>query len=367
MENLVMSADFWKGKRVFLTGHTGFKGSWMALWLKKLGATVTGFALSPDTQPSLFSEIEKELGIKSVIGDICDFELLNKTMRESNPEIIFHMAAQPLVRYSYDYPLETFQTNIMGTANLLEAARHLKDLKSIVVITTDKVYENAEWAWSYRENDVLGGHDPYSSSKACAEIVTTAMRKSFFSKPGSPGLATVRAGNVIGGGDWALDRIVPDVMGAFQKSQIVKLRNPKAIRPWQHVLEPLGGYLALGQKLFSEPPQKRASVYSSAWNFGPYADNAVTVGELVTLLSAHWPGGKWEVDQGQHPHEAFYLKLDSSKAKHHLGWHSLLNIQRTAQMTVDWYRHFFNKESSAFDLCNKQIEEYSKELNHVAK
>ncbi len=363
MENLVVSAEFWRGKRVFLTGHTGFKGSWMALWLKRLGAKVTGFALSPDTQPSLFGEIENELDIKSVIGDICNFELLNATMQAANPEVIFHMAAQPLVRYSYDHPLETFQTNIMGTANLLEAARHLKNLKSIVVITTDKVYENAEWAWSYRENDVLGGHDPYSSSKACAEIVTTAMRKSFFSKPGSPGVATVRAGNVIGGGDWALDRIVPDVMNAFQKSEILKLRNPKAIRPWQHVLEPLGGYLALGQKLFVEP----TGPFASAWNFGPYADNAVTVGELVALLSAHWPGGKWEIDKGQHPHEAFYLKLDSSKAKHYLGWHSLLNIQKTTQITVDWYRHFFNKEATAFALCNKQIDEYSKELNHVAK
>lgn len=361
MENLV-SADFWKGKRVFLTGHTGFKGSWMALWLKKLGAEVTGFALAPDTEPSLYREIEKELGIKSIIGDICNFELLNKTMLEADPEIIFHMAAQPLVRYSYDHPLETFQTNIMGTANLLEAARKIKNLKSIVVITTDKVYENAEWAWSYRENDVLGGHDPYSSSKACAEIVTTAMRKSFFSKPESPGVATVRAGNVIGGGDWALDRIVPDVMAAFQKQQTVKLRNPNAIRPWQHVLEPLGGYLTLAQKLFVAP-----SSFASAWNFGPFVDNAVTVADLVSLLSKKWPGGKWEIDPGKHPHEAFYLKLDSSKAKHHLGWNSVLNIKRTTEMTVDWYRHFFNKEGSAFELCNKQIDEYSKELNHVAK
>jgi CDP-glucose 4,6-dehydratase len=346
---------FWKDKRVFVTGHTGFKGSWLSVWLHNLGAKVTGFSLAPDTQPSLFTEIEKDLAMNSIIGDIRNLEALKKSLIEADPEIIFHMAAQPLVRYSYDFPLETFHTNIIGTANLLEVCRSLKSLKSVVVITTDKVYENEEWVWAYREPDALGGYDPYSSSKACAEIVTSAMKRSFFSSPASAGIATVRAGNVIGGGDWALDRIVPDVVRAFQKSEVVSLRNPKAIRPWQHVLEPLSGYLSLAQKICTG----ERNVYASAWNFGPDSQNAVHVEKLVSLLATHWPGVRWQIDQGQHPHEAFYLKLESSKAKHYLEWVPKWGIEKTAQMTMDWYRGFYKKESSAFSLCSSQINEYT--------
>jgi CDP-glucose 4,6-dehydratase len=354
VESMVVSAEFWKGKRVYVTGHTGFKGSWLVTWLKKLGAEVTGFSLAPDTQPSLFGEIEKELGIKSIVGDIRNMEAFSKSLHEADPEIIFHMAAQPLVRYSYDFPIETFQTNIIGTANLLEISRKLKNLKAVVVITTDKVYENEEWVWAYRENDHLGGYDPYSSSKACAEIVTSAMKRSFFSSPNTAGIATVRAGNVIGGGDWALDRIVPDVVRAFQKNDVVKLRNPNAIRPWQHVLEPLSGYLMLAQKIC----QGDRETYCSPWNFGPDAQNAVPVEKLVSLLASRWPGVRWEVDNGNHPHEAFYLKLESSKAKQHLEWFPKWGVEKTAQMTMDWYRGYYKKERSAFELCSSQINEY---------
>lgn len=353
---MVVSADFWKGKKVLVTGHTGFKGSWLVAWLCQLGAKVTGFSLAPETEPSLFNEMKANLNAESVIGDIRDFQSFEKCLRNADPEIIFHLAAQPLVRYSYQQPLETFQTNIIGTANLLEISRKLASLQAVIVITTDKVYENEEWVWAYRENDALGGHDPYSSSKACAEIVTLAMKRSFFSSPGSAGIATVRAGNVIGGGDWANDRLVPDVVRAFQKSEMVRLRNPRSTRPWQHVLEPLSGYLMLAEKICGEDPQ----VYCSAWNFGPESQNAVTVEKLVSQLAANWPGVRWEVDPGHHPHEAFYLKLDSSKAKQLLEWQPKWGLETTAQMTVEWYRKFGNKEASAMELCISQINEYSR-------
>lgn len=351
---MVVSPEFWNGKRVYVTGHTGFKGSWLVTWLKKMGAQVTGYSLAPETKPSLFSEMENDLMMTSEIGDIRDFEKFSKSLQRANPEIIFHMAAQPLVRYSYDHPIETFQTNIMGTANLLETARRLPSLKAVVVITTDKVYENEEWVWAYRENDALGGFDPYSSSKACTEIVTSAMRRSFFHSSNTAGVATVRAGNVIGGGDWAGDRIVPDVVRAFQKNEVVRLRNPNAIRPWQHVLEPLGGYLMVAQKIC----QGDRDTYCSAWNFGPDSHNAVPVEKLVSLLASHWPGVRWEIDQGKHPHEAFYLKLESSKAKQLLEWYPKWDVEKTTQMTMDWYRAFYKNEASAFELCSSQINEY---------
>lgn len=351
---MVVTPEFWKNKRVVVTGHTGFKGSWLVCWLKKMGAQVTGYSLAPETQPSLFTEVEKDLKIESVIGDIRDLDSFSRCLQKADPEIVFHLAAQPLVRYSYEKPLETFQTNIIGTANLLEISRRLKNLKAVVVITTDKVYENEEWVWAYRENDALGGYDPYSSSKACTEIVTTAMRRSFFQSPETAGVATVRAGNVIGGGDWAGDRIVPDVVRAFQKGDVVRLRNPQAIRPWQHVLEPLSGYLMLAQNLV----QGERDVYCSAWNFGPESQNAVPVEKLVSLLASYWPGVRWEIDQGNHPHEAFYLKLESSKAKQLLEWYPKWGIEKTTQMTMDWYRAFYKKEASAFELCASQINEY---------
>jgi len=351
---MVVNADFWNGKRVLVTGHTGFKGSWMVTWLRSMGAQVSGYSLAPDTQPSLFSEIEKDLKMDSVIGDICDLESFSKSVNKANPEIIFHMAAQPLVRLSYDKPLETFQTNIIGTANLLEISRKLPGLKAVVVITTDKVYENNEWVWAYRENDALGGYDPYSSSKACTEIITSAMRRSFFHSPSSAGVATVRAGNVIGGGDWAGDRIVPDVVRAFQKNEVVRLRNPNAIRPWQHVLEPLSGYLTLAQQVCLG----NRETYCSSWNFGPDSQNAVPVEKLVSLLASHWPGVRWEIDKGPHPHEAFYLKLESSKAKQLLEWYPKWGVEKTTQMTMDWYRSYYKKEASAYELCTSQINEY---------
>jgi len=354
MESLVVRPEFWNGRRVLVTGHTGFKGSWLVTWLKRLGACVSGYSLEPETNPSLFTELEKDLDMDSMIGDIRDFDKFSRSLRVANPEIIFHMAAQPLVRDSYVKPLETFQTNIIGTANLLEVSRYLPNLKAVVVITTDKVYENEEWVWAYRENDPLGGHDPYSSSKACTEIVTSAMRRSFFHSAKSPGIATVRAGNVIGGGDWARDRIVPDVVRAFQNAEVVRLRNPNAIRPWQHVLEPLGGYLLLAQKIC----QGERETYCSSWNFGPDPHNAVPVEKLMTLLASHWPGVRWEVDPGLHPHEAFYLKLESSKAKQLLDWHPKWGIEKTIQMIVDWYRAYYKKEAGAYALCLSQINEY---------
>lgn len=354
MEAMVVNASFWKNKRVYVTGHTGFKGSWMVTWLTQMGAHVTGYALPPATTPSLFTEVEKELQMHSELGDISHYQKFSESLHRADPEIIFHMAAQPLVRYSYEQPLETFQTNIMGTANLLQSARTLKSLRAVVVITTDKVYENGEKDYAYHEQDQLGGHDPYSSSKACAEIVTSAMKRSFFSAPHNAAISTVRAGNVIGGGDWALDRIVPDVVRAFQKAEIVQLRHPGATRPWQHVLEPLGGYLRLAEKMWDGDKH----TFGAAWNFGPESENAVPVEKLVSLLAQHWPGVRWQKDEGAHPHEAFYLKLESAKAKKALNWAPRWGIEKTAQMTADWYRHFYMKKASAYELCVSQIREY---------
>lgn len=370
MKNI--NSEFWRNKRVYLTGHTGFKGSWLSVWLNKLGAQVTGYALAPDSQPSLFTELGKDLEMDSQIGDIRDYENFAKSLKKADPQIIFHLAAQPLVRASYSFPLETFQTNIIGTANLLQACRSLNSLQAVIVITTDKVYENEEWVWAYRENDALGGYDPYSSSKACAEIVTSAMRRSFFTNhtqvPGSPpkvnpGIATVRAGNVIGGGDWAQDRIVPDAVRAFQKNEILTLRNPQAIRPWQHVLEPLNGYLKLAEQIcLAAGDSKVLESLASSWNFGPETENAVPVENLVSRLAAHWPESRWQLASGPHPHEAFYLKLESSKAKQYLNWTPLWDIEKTTQMTMDWYRHYYKRESSAYQLCQSQIAEYSMSL-----
>lgn len=354
---MVVNANFWKSKRVFVTGHTGFKGSWLMTWLISMGAKATGYALAPDTNPSLFKNLHEKLDMNSIIGDIRNLETLSESLRAADPEIVFHLAAQPLVRYSYDNPLETFQTNIIGTANLLLSCRSLKNLKAVVIVTTDKVYENEEWVWAYRENDRLGGYDPYSGSKACTEIVTASLRRSFFAEPDQAAVASARAGNVIGGGDWSLDRIVPDVIRACQNHEVVKLRHPKAVRPWQHVLEPLSGYLLLAQSLYQATSQNK-DLFSSAWNFGPDAQNAVTVEELVKLLAKQEPTLKWEVDNGKHPHEAAYLKLESSKAKHHLNWAPRWDALTTAQMTMEWYREFYNNKASALDLCLQQINEY---------
>lgn len=331
-----MNADFWRGKRVLLTGHTGFKGSWMSLWLQSMGAHVVGYALAPPTEPSLFEEARVSEGMTSVISDIRDLAALQAVFAEHRPEIVFHMAAQPLVRYSYSEPVETYATNVMGTVNLLEAVRQTPGVKAVVNITTDKCYENREWVWAYRENEPMGGYDPYSSSKGCAELVTSAYRSSYFNtqhydKHGVA-LATVRAGNVIGGGDWALDRLIPDILSAFEQGRTVNIRNPNSVRPWQHVLEPLRGYLTLAERLYQDGP-----AFAEGWNFGPNEDDAKPVGWIVEKMTALWGvGAVWQNDAGAHPHEATYLKLDISKVRAHLGWQPVLRLEAALQMIIEW-------------------------------
>lgn len=333
-----MSAyEFWRGKRVFLTGHTGFKGSWLSLWLHTLGAHVTAYALEPPTTPSLFEDARIGDVLDSHIADIRDAARLAATLANAKPDIVIHMAAQPLVRRSYAEPALTYETNVMGTVHLLDAARACPSVRAILVITTDKCYENREWCWGYRECDTLGGYDPYSNSKACTELVVQAYRSSFFN-PASPGahpagLASARAGNVIGAGDWALDRIVPDCIRAFLANAPVRVRNPHAIRPWQHVLEPLSGYLLLAQRLFEHPRE-----FSQAFNFGPADDDAWPVQRVVRYLCDKWPGASMTVDPGPHPHEAHFLKLDCSKARDLLGWRPRWPLPRALDSIIDWLR-----------------------------
>jgi len=330
-----MNPDFWSDKRVFLTGHTGFKGSWLSLWLQSLGAHVVGYALAPPTNPSLFEVAQVAQGMTSIIGDIRDQGLLAAAIKLHQPEIVFHMAAQPLVRYSYQNPVETYQTNVMGTVNVLEAIRNTPGVRAVVNITTDKCYENKEWVWGYREADPMGGHDPYSNSKGCSELVTSSYRNSFFQGMGIA-LASARAGNVIGGGDWAADRLVPDALRAFEIGQTLAVRNPYATRPWQHVLEPLCGYMALAEKLFLE-----GQSYAAGWNFGPNDDDVHPVSWIVADLARRWGGGAiWQVDGGEHPHEARYLKLDVSLAKSRLGWYPRMRLETSLEAIVDWHRSF---------------------------
>ena len=331
-----MNLSFWLGKRVFLTGHTGFKGSWMSLWLQSLGADVTGFALAPPSQPSLFEEAKVASGMRSIVGDVRDLNALQQAIHSAKPEIVIHMAAQPLVRDSYVNPVETYATNVMGTVHLLEAVRLSKGIKAVVNITTDKCYENREWVWGYRENEPLGGHDPYSNSKGCAELVSSAYRSSFFSadtySQHGCALATARAGNVIGGGDWAKDRLIPDIIRGFEQGQIVSIRHPEAVRPWQHVLEPLRGYATLAQLLCEQGPR-----FAEGWNFGPNDEDAKTVGWIAQRMVEMWgPDAQWTSTGGDHLHEAHMLKLDISKARSRLGWHPKLALEQALQLTVDW-------------------------------
>jgi CDP-glucose 4,6-dehydratase len=328
---------FWKGRRVLVTGHTGFKGGWLSLWLESLGAKVTGLALAPQT-PGFFHAVDLGRGVASVIGDIRDYSVVERSVREASPEVIFHLAAQSLVRASYRDPVANYATNVMGTVHVLEAARHASSVRATVVVTSDKCYENREWLWGYRESDRLGGHDPYSSSKACAEIVSSAYLRSFIQNSDTKsgiGLATVRAGNVIGGGDWAEDRLLPDVVRAISLGKDPVIRNPSAVRPWQHVLEPLRGYLMLAERLAGGDAAK----FSGAWNFGPRDEDARPVGWLVERFQELWgQPRKWRRDESQQPHEAGQLRLDASKARFSLGWEATTDAVQALKLTVAWYQ-----------------------------
>jgi len=346
---------FWKNRRVFITGHTGFKGSWLCLWLSMLGAKVTGYALKPPTNPSLFNLCEVDGLVKSIIADVRDFKALNKAMLAANPEIVIHMAALPIVRESYKVPVETFATNVMGTVNVLEAARASDSVKAVVNVTTDKVYEIRDGGRGvrgagFKEDKPLGGYDPYSSSKACSELVAQAYWRSY-----GINVATARAGNVIGGGDWADDRLVPDLVRAILKGKKARIRNPKAVRPWQHVLEPLSGYILLAQKIF-QSGQK----YAGAWNFGPNKKDAKPVEWVVKKLCQKWDkGASYVIDRREHPHEAGYLRLDNGKAKEKLSWQPRWDLNTALEKTVAWIKDYQN-EKDLRKSCLRQIQEYMK-------
>jgi len=354
---MVINKTFWKNKKVLITGHTGFKGSWLSLWLQNMGANVIGYSLPPSTKPNMFEVANVSSGMESIIGDVRDIEQVTAIVLKYQPEIIIHMAAQSLVRYSYSNPVETYATNVMGTVNILDAARHVKCAKIVIVVTSDKCYENKEWLWGYRENDPLGGHDPYSSSKGCAELVTSAYRSSFFPekdyKTHGVAVSSVRAGNVIGGGDWSEDRLIPDIMKAFMDKRIVKIRNPNSIRPWQYVLEPLRGYLVLAEHLLVH-----GTGFAEAWNFGPKGEDVRPVSWIIESLSEQWgEDAHWELDSTQQPHEARHLKLDCSKAQSLLGWKPRLDLSTTLQWIVAWYRGYQQKRNMR-DLAEAEIVRY---------
>ena len=354
----MIDRTFWQGKRVFLTGHTGFKGSWLSVWLASLGTEVKGYALNPPTSPSLFDEAKIDSIIESQIGDIRDQDTLYESMTVFNPDILIHMAAQPLVRYSYDAPIETYEVNVIGTVKVLEVARSCPNLKAIVNITTDKCYENDERSQGYKEDDPMGGYDPYSSSKGCAELVTSAYRRSFFQDLGI-GLASVRAGNVIGGGDWADDRLIPDILKSFERNKTVMIRNPKAVRPWQHVLEPLSGYLILAQNLYINPGN-----FSEGWNFGPNEKDVKSVDWILDKISAKWPYSSWKSDQSFSPHEAGFLKLDISKAKSRLSWKPVWGLSYTLEKIIDWHQSWLSEEDMQM-VCLKEIKEYMNTMEKI--
>jgi CDP-glucose 4,6-dehydratase len=357
--NLVLqkiNPDFWHGKRVLMTGHTGFKGSWLSLWLQSMGATLRGIALEPPTEPALFEVARVAEGMEHRVTDIRDFEAVKAQMDDFQPEIVIHMAAQPLVRLSYSEPVETYRTNVMGTVHVLEAARHSGSVKAIVNITTDKCYENREWVWGYREDEPMGGHDPYSSSKGCAELVSSAYHKSFLQEAGIA-MATARAGNVIGGGDWALDRLVPDILRALEKHEPVLIRNPHAIRPWQHVLEPLSGYLQLAERLYLHGQRD-----AEGWNFGPRDQDARPVQWIVEHLCEHWGGGaSWTLQPGDHPHEASFLKLDISKARQRLHWTPRWSLEVALKQITEWHQAWL-KGQDMRSICLNQINQYRSSL-----
>jgi CDP-glucose 4,6-dehydratase len=357
---IMVDKEFWKGKKILVTGHTGFKGSWLCMLLNSLGADISGYALDPPTNPNLYSLCNIDSFVKSTIADIRDLDSLQSKIETDKPEIVIHMAAQPLVRLSYDEPVMTYQTNIMGTVNVLEAIRvsKSKTVKVLLNVTTDKCYENKEWIWPYRENEPLGGYDPYSSSKACSEIVTAAYRSSYFSSGSlEVVIATARAGNVIGGGDWAADRLIPDVVRSVLENKQIIIRNPYSVRPWQHVLEPLTGYLMLCERLFTD-----GSSFAEAWNFGPDDADAKTVEWIVEKFCSEWGDASYKLDSNVHPHEATFLKLDCSKAKHKLNWQPKWNLDKVIESIIKFSKAYRNRDNIS-DLCKSQILEFLGEQN----
>jgi len=358
VESVVVNLSFWRNRSVFLTGHTGFKGSWLTAWLQRMGARVTGYALEPLRSPNMFHQAKIGEGMESVIADIRDPGLLSSRISSAAPEIIFHLAAQPLVRSSYSDPVETFSTNVMGTVHVLEAARLASSVRAVVVITTDKCYEDRGWPWPYRETDRLGGRDPYAGSKACAELVARSYRDSFLSAR-RVGVATARAGNVIGGGDWSNDRLLPDIIASCERDSAVRLRNPDAVRPWQHVLDPLCGYLALAERLASAPER-----FSEPWNFGPDEQDNVTVRELAQRAIDLWGGGRIELDEPSTLHESATLRLDSSKARTLLAWRPRLSFGEALQWAVDWYKAWA-AGGDARQLVEAQIEHFEERLENA--
>ncbi len=364
MENLVIKLprdfeEFYKGKRVVVTGHTGFKGAWLTLWLVKLGADVVGYSLNPPTNPNLFDTLKLNEKITHIIGDIRDLESLKGIFKRYKPNIVFHLAAQSIVRNSYIEPKLTYETNVMGTVNVLEALRTTLNEGSIIIVTSDKCYENKEWVHMYRENDPLGGYDPYSSSKGCAELVTAAYRNSYFN-PDEFGnnhrvaLATVRAGNVIGGGDWAQDRIIPDCIRSLTNNRKISIRNPNAIRPWQFVLDPLSGYLMLGAIL-----ERNGKTFSGSWNFGPKGGEVITVKDLVSCVIEIWGKGEYVLDANKQPYEAKFLALDTNKALLYLGWRPIYRIHDAIKKTIEWYKEYYSNCKDIYEYSLNQIVEYN--------
>ena len=364
--NLVADPAFWRGRRVLLTGHTGFKGSWMSVWLKEMGADLTGFSLHPPTRPSLFEEAKLAADMHSILGDIRDLDAVKKAFEASRPEVVIHMAAQPLVRESYKFPVDTYEVNVMGTVNVLEAVRQTPGIRAAVIVTTDKCYENKEWPWGYRENEPMGGYDPYSNSKGCAELVTSAYRSSYFNPAEYDthhiAVATARAGNVVGGGDWADDRLIPDIIRSIMAGSQVNIRSPFAIRPWQHVLEAVGAYLLLAQRLCTD-----GAAFGEGWNIGPRSDDARDVEYVVRAICSNWGNGAtYRIDSSPNPHEASCLKLDISKIENRLGWHPVWPLPVTLEKTAAWYKAYAGG-ANARDLCLAQLKQYIYDSKAIQK
>ena len=356
-----VNTEFWERKKVFLTGHTGFKGGWLATWLLEMGAQVTGYGLKPETDPSYFGLCGLAERIESVIGDVREEDDLGRAIQVRQPDIVFHLAAQPILRRSYREPVGTFATNVIGTVNLLEAVRHTPSVRAVVVVTSDKCYENREWVWGYREEERMGGQDPYSASKGCAELVTAAYRRSFFEDGDhTVGVATVRAGNVIGGGDWGEDRLVPDAVRALQRGEPLVVRNPEAVRPWQHVLEPIAGYILLAERLY-----RGGRKWAGGWNFGPRDEGSVTVATIADMIIQRCGKGSWQRASGADaPHEAHILRLDCSKAQQLLGWRPEISVQEAVAMTVTWYQKGLSTSSGVdmYKFTAEQIRQYMQDL-----